>query len=202
MVLTGGLNKDTPLLDQAPGKPFSDLTNPCLISILTSVMYLLRKQETASLAFWKDLWIGEQKLETLFPRLFSLEVNKDCKVVDRCNLTNGPHTRTWQWRRPGPAHNKCDTCAGTGPPTKKGHQKFENIYCLMYLCLQNNYSCSVQCINIAFCLSVDKYQCKCMKFCHYFNIVVRIGIKDGIGHKAKAQYILYIYTKVQTCPIS
>ncbi|PWA77639.1 Endonuclease/exonuclease/phosphatase [Artemisia annua] len=48
----------------------------------------------------RDIWIGEQKLETLFPRLFSLEVNKDCKVVDRCNLNNGPHTRTWQWRRP------------------------------------------------------------------------------------------------------
>ncbi|PWA50799.1 RNA-directed DNA polymerase, eukaryota, Reverse transcriptase zinc-binding domain protein [Artemisia annua] len=53
-----------------------------------------------SFSFWKDIWIGEQKLETLFPRLFSLEVNKDCKVVDRCNLNNGPHTRTWQWRRP------------------------------------------------------------------------------------------------------
>ncbi|PWA94926.1 myb-like domain, Myb/SANT-like DNA-binding domain protein [Artemisia annua] len=39
------------------------------------------------------LWIGEQKLETLFPRLFSLEVNKDRKVMDCCNLTNGPHTR-------------------------------------------------------------------------------------------------------------
>ncbi|PWA36655.1 RNA-directed DNA polymerase, eukaryota, Reverse transcriptase zinc-binding domain protein [Artemisia annua] len=63
-------------------------------------VFVKKVGDNLSFSFWKDIWIGEQKLETLFPRLFSLEVNKDCKVVDRCNLNNGPHTRTWQWRRP------------------------------------------------------------------------------------------------------
>ncbi|PWA65795.1 reverse transcriptase domain, Reverse transcriptase zinc-binding domain protein [Artemisia annua] len=70
------------------------------LNIDLNSVFVKKVGDDISFAFWKDLWIGEQKLETLFPRLFSLEVNKDCKVVDHCNLTNGPHTRTWQWRRP------------------------------------------------------------------------------------------------------
>ena len=47
-----------------------------------------------------DHWLGNSTLGSLFPRLFSLEAFKECKVSDRCNLLYGPKSRTWNWRRP------------------------------------------------------------------------------------------------------
>ncbi|GJY62634.1 RNA-directed DNA polymerase, eukaryota [Tanacetum coccineum] len=35
--------------------------------------------------FWYDLWIGDMPLYAKFPRLFSLDLNKDCSVADKLN---------------------------------------------------------------------------------------------------------------------
>ncbi|GJS78902.1 RNA-directed DNA polymerase, eukaryota, reverse transcriptase zinc-binding domain protein [Tanacetum coccineum] len=54
----------------------------------------------SSVSFWSYNWLGNYTLRSLFPRLFSLEAFKECKVSDRCNLLHGPKSRTWNWRRP------------------------------------------------------------------------------------------------------
>ncbi|GKB53223.1 RNA-directed DNA polymerase, eukaryota [Tanacetum coccineum] len=36
-------------------------------------------------SFWNDFWIGDNQLKLSFPRLFALEVNKDCSVADKLN---------------------------------------------------------------------------------------------------------------------
>ncbi|GKE99361.1 RNA-directed DNA polymerase, eukaryota [Tanacetum coccineum] len=33
--------------------------------------------------FWNDVWVGDSQLQHLFPRLFSLETNKDCSVASK-----------------------------------------------------------------------------------------------------------------------
>nr|GEY19251.1 RNA-directed DNA polymerase, eukaryota, reverse transcriptase zinc-binding domain protein [Tanacetum cinerariifolium] len=35
--------------------------------------------------FWYDIWIGDMPLYAKFPRLFALDLNKDCSVVDKLN---------------------------------------------------------------------------------------------------------------------
>ncbi|PWA47701.1 RNA-directed DNA polymerase, eukaryota [Artemisia annua] len=45
--------------------------------------------------FWKDHWMGVAPLQHQFPRLFRLEVNKDCMVRDRWN-----DGWNWIWSRP------------------------------------------------------------------------------------------------------
>ncbi|GJZ17391.1 RNA-directed DNA polymerase, eukaryota, reverse transcriptase zinc-binding domain protein [Tanacetum coccineum] len=37
-----------------------------------------------STSFWLDKWLGGPPLCHIFPRLFRLEVNKECRVCDRC----------------------------------------------------------------------------------------------------------------------
>ena len=41
--------------------------------------------------FWKDIWLGDSPLYTRFTRLFQLEQEKDCLVVDRIS------NRQWSW---------------------------------------------------------------------------------------------------------
>nr|KAJ0210652.1 hypothetical protein LSAT_V11C400182900 [Lactuca sativa] len=41
--------------------------------------------------FWKDIWVGYAKLMDHFPRLYTLEVNKDCVIADKCRDGN------WEW---------------------------------------------------------------------------------------------------------
>ncbi|GJR02286.1 hypothetical protein Tco_0525270 [Tanacetum coccineum] len=36
-----------------------------------------------TLKFWHDIWIGDQKLCCVFPRLFALEEDKDCYVASK-----------------------------------------------------------------------------------------------------------------------
>ncbi|PWA60827.1 reverse transcriptase zinc-binding domain-containing protein [Artemisia annua] len=49
--------------------------------------------------FWEDAWYGMVDFKTLFPRLYSPETFKWCKVKDRCKIFNGSFSRTWAWRR-------------------------------------------------------------------------------------------------------
>ncbi|GJY45062.1 reverse transcriptase domain, reverse transcriptase zinc-binding domain protein [Tanacetum coccineum] len=54
----------------------------------------------SNVSFWNDLWIGDSKLSSMFPRIFSLETSKECTVHDRCNNNHGPKSKTWEWRQP------------------------------------------------------------------------------------------------------
>ncbi|XP_076895068.1 uncharacterized protein LOC143547554 [Bidens hawaiensis] len=45
--------------------------------------------------FWKDVWIGDSSLCSRFPRLFDLEVNKNCLLKEK--LFNS--VWVWNWRR-------------------------------------------------------------------------------------------------------
>ncbi|PWA87141.1 RNA-directed DNA polymerase, eukaryota, Reverse transcriptase zinc-binding domain protein [Artemisia annua] len=33
--------------------------------------------------FWNEVWIGDTPLRVLFPRIYALEINKDCSVADK-----------------------------------------------------------------------------------------------------------------------
>ncbi|GJW36817.1 RNA-directed DNA polymerase, eukaryota [Tanacetum coccineum] len=35
--------------------------------------------------FWEDIWIGDQPLKLMFPRIYALESNKLCTVADKCH---------------------------------------------------------------------------------------------------------------------
>ncbi|XP_076904485.1 putative mitochondrial protein AtMg00310 [Bidens hawaiensis] len=43
--------------------------------------------------FWVDVWLGDEPLKNIFPRLFALENNKSCSVAQRLGL------KGWRWRR-------------------------------------------------------------------------------------------------------
>ncbi|GJY91591.1 putative RNA-directed DNA polymerase [Tanacetum coccineum] len=49
--------------------------------------------------FWDDAWFGNLTLKSIFPRLYQLEIYKDCCVAERCNISYGTHSRSWAWRR-------------------------------------------------------------------------------------------------------
>ncbi|KAK9065169.1 hypothetical protein SSX86_016552 [Deinandra increscens subsp. villosa] len=48
-----------------------------------------------STAFWTDIWLGELSLAYQFPRLFALEMKKECCIMERLGGTG-----CWMWRRP------------------------------------------------------------------------------------------------------
>ncbi|GJW62013.1 hypothetical protein Tco_0111348 [Tanacetum coccineum] len=43
--------------------------------------------------FWKDIWIGDSPLNILYNRLYQLELDKDCLIIDR--IENGQWS--WNW---------------------------------------------------------------------------------------------------------
>lgn len=45
--------------------------------------------------FWKDIWVGNTSFAVRFPRLFALELDKDCLIKDR--IVDSTHQ--WNWRR-------------------------------------------------------------------------------------------------------
>jgi len=44
--------------------------------------------------FWSDNWIDSEDLKSIFPRLFSLSVNKEAKLCD-CGIWGN---RSWKWK--------------------------------------------------------------------------------------------------------
>ncbi|XP_071699063.1 uncharacterized protein [Rutidosis leptorrhynchoides] len=48
--------------------------------------------------FWKELWVGNDKLCNLFPRLFKLEIYPDATVNDRM-VVNGLEQLNFSWKR-------------------------------------------------------------------------------------------------------
>nr|GEV44529.1 RNA-directed DNA polymerase, eukaryota [Tanacetum cinerariifolium] len=49
----------------------------------------------SSICFWKDNWIGNGPLSTRYNRLFHLDANPNCMLVDRLSHD----TWTWNWKR-------------------------------------------------------------------------------------------------------
>ncbi|XP_071713183.1 uncharacterized protein [Rutidosis leptorrhynchoides] len=49
--------------------------------------------------FWKDKWFDKQVLETMFNRLFKLELNKEVLVKDRLHKHGSSWTIVWEWSR-------------------------------------------------------------------------------------------------------
>ncbi|XP_071712654.1 uncharacterized protein [Rutidosis leptorrhynchoides] len=55
--------------------------------------------EGRGISFWKDHWIGDQRLRDKFPRLYRLEEVKDVKLCDRVTWSGTSLTFRWQWIR-------------------------------------------------------------------------------------------------------
>ncbi|PWA63870.1 reverse transcriptase domain, Reverse transcriptase zinc-binding domain protein [Artemisia annua] len=49
-------------------------------------------------SFREDHWLGNNNFKTSFPRLFALEVDKLCKIKDRCTVSSGLLNYNWAWR--------------------------------------------------------------------------------------------------------
>ncbi|GJX49068.1 RNA-directed DNA polymerase, eukaryota, reverse transcriptase zinc-binding domain protein [Tanacetum coccineum] len=61
----------------------------------------LKISNGSSISFWKDAWCDSGiPLMDLFPRLYALKTNKECKVRDRWRLCNGVWGGVWSWRIP------------------------------------------------------------------------------------------------------
>ncbi|GKF96819.1 hypothetical protein Tco_0292640, partial [Tanacetum coccineum] len=51
--------------------------------------------------FWGDAWCGNgMRLKDLFPRLYALDTNKNCKFKDRWRVVNEVWGGNWEWRIP------------------------------------------------------------------------------------------------------
>ncbi|GJU51297.1 hypothetical protein Tco_1220852 [Tanacetum coccineum] len=37
--------------------------------------------------FWNEVWIGDTQLRVMFPRIYALEINKDCTVTDKLQFS-------------------------------------------------------------------------------------------------------------------
>ncbi len=52
------------------------------------------------MSFWEDTWLENNKLSTLFPRLFSISLDQGKKVVEVGNWEDGGWNWRLSWRRP------------------------------------------------------------------------------------------------------
>jgi len=50
-------------------------------------------------SFWKDKWIGEQPLASIFPRLYSISTQSEAKVRDLRSIIDGEVVWNFPWRR-------------------------------------------------------------------------------------------------------
>ncbi|GKC55652.1 hypothetical protein Tco_1083250 [Tanacetum coccineum] len=63
--------------------------------------FVLKNSNGSSVSFWKDAWCNNgSRLMDLYPRLYALETNKECKVNDLWCLCNGVWGGVWSWRIP------------------------------------------------------------------------------------------------------
>ncbi|GKD34056.1 RNA-directed DNA polymerase, eukaryota [Tanacetum coccineum] len=63
--------------------------------------FVRKVADGASTSFWHDPWCGDgTSLKDKFPRLYALELNKDCNVKDRGLVVNEAWIGSWDWRIP------------------------------------------------------------------------------------------------------
>ena len=96
-----GFTNTSSTLQPSPWKCIIGL-DKCLHRMNINLHHIFKRKtgDGSQISFWHDIWIGDECLKTLFPRLFSLESTRDCKVMDRCYLDNGSYVIKWDWRRP------------------------------------------------------------------------------------------------------
>ncbi|GKD08647.1 putative RNA-directed DNA polymerase, eukaryota, reverse transcriptase zinc-binding domain protein, partial [Tanacetum coccineum] len=63
--------------------------------IILSNTFRFRAGCGTRIRFWKDIWVGETPLFTRYNRLYHLDQDKDCLIIDRIN--NGQWS--WNWSR-------------------------------------------------------------------------------------------------------
>ncbi|GJV01122.1 putative RNA-directed DNA polymerase, eukaryota, reverse transcriptase zinc-binding domain protein [Tanacetum coccineum] len=52
-------------------------------------------------SFWKDPWCGDgTRILDIYPRLYALEMFKECRVIDRWSVINGVWCGRWSWHIP------------------------------------------------------------------------------------------------------
>ncbi|GJX40150.1 hypothetical protein Tco_0255140 [Tanacetum coccineum] len=84
----------------SPWWPISNLNNSLSsVGIDLNSLFTRKVGTGSSIAFWHDNWIGPSDLKSLYPRLFALETNKECRISDRCFTLNGLTHHVWAWRR-------------------------------------------------------------------------------------------------------
>ncbi|GJX32886.1 putative RNA-directed DNA polymerase [Tanacetum coccineum] len=90
----GGISVDSLSNHRLPHSPWVPITkiNSSLSTMDVNLHSLFTRVigDGSTVSFWNDLWIGDSKLSSMFPRIFSLETSKECTVHDRCNNNHGP----------------------------------------------------------------------------------------------------------------
>ncbi|GJT10444.1 putative RNA-directed DNA polymerase [Tanacetum coccineum] len=63
--------------------------------------FMIKIASGSQTSFWKDPWCRDgSRLMDIFPRLYALELSKECKVIDCWSVINGVWCGTWSWRIP------------------------------------------------------------------------------------------------------
>ncbi|GJZ89940.1 putative RNA-directed DNA polymerase [Tanacetum coccineum] len=63
-------------------------------------IFIRQVRDGSLFRFWLDKWIGAVTLKTMFPRLFSMELHKQCTNRDIFSSNNGFQQFNFKWRRP------------------------------------------------------------------------------------------------------
>ncbi|GKA47992.1 RNA-directed DNA polymerase, eukaryota, reverse transcriptase zinc-binding domain protein [Tanacetum coccineum] len=80
--------------------PISNLTiSLSSVGMNLNLLFTHKVGAGSSIAFWHDNWIRPSNLKSLYPRLFALETNKECRISDLCFTQNGLPYHIWAWRR-------------------------------------------------------------------------------------------------------
>ncbi|GJR55266.1 RNA-directed DNA polymerase, eukaryota [Tanacetum coccineum] len=58
-----------------------------------------KKSKKETVNFWKDDWLGDFNLASMFPRLYTLEIEKDSPLSERLLQVDGSQVWNWNWRR-------------------------------------------------------------------------------------------------------
>ncbi|GKV25367.1 hypothetical protein SLEP1_g34816 [Rubroshorea leprosula] len=61
--------------------------------------FILKLGDGKSVRFWLDVWVGEDPLANVFPRLFLLDTDKNCSIYDQGYWSDGSWCWRFQWRR-------------------------------------------------------------------------------------------------------
>ncbi|GJV38153.1 RNA-directed DNA polymerase, eukaryota, reverse transcriptase zinc-binding domain protein [Tanacetum coccineum] len=71
------------------------------IDISFKKSFILKIGNGYSTSFWKDRWCGDgSRLMDMFPRLFTIESFKDCKISYRWHCLDGRWCGNWAWCSP------------------------------------------------------------------------------------------------------
>ncbi|PWA81455.1 RNA-directed DNA polymerase, eukaryota [Artemisia annua] len=67
------------------------------LNILFTSLFSRKIGKRDSVNFWADEWIGDLNLANMFPRLYALELEKDCSLSERLIRVGETFTWSWSW---------------------------------------------------------------------------------------------------------